>query len=80
MKSQLRFHSYDESSLIEIFPKQGETYIKTEDILEVIEREGDKIALVMFAGVNYYTGQFFDMKKTTEAGHKNCLLYTSRCV
>lgn len=70
VKSQLRFHGYDESSLIEIFPKQGETYIKTENILEVIEREGDKIALVMFAGVNYYTGQFFDMKKITEAGHK----------
>lgn len=75
VKSQLRFHGYDESSLIEIFPKQGETYIKTEDILEVIEREGDKIALVMFAGVNYYTGQFFDMKKITEAGHKKgCLV------
>jgi len=75
VKSQLRFHGYDENSLIEIFPKQGETYIKTEDILEVIEREGDKIALVMFAGVNYYTGQFFDMKKITEAGHKKgCLV------
>jgi len=75
VKSQLRFHGYNESSLIEIFPKQGETYIKTEDILDVIEREGDKIALVMFAGVNYYTGQLFDMKKITEAGHKKgCLV------
>jgi kynureninase len=70
VKSQLRFHGYDDSSLTEIFPKQGETYIKTEDILDVIEREGDKIALVMFAGVNYYTGQLFDLKKITEAGHK----------
>ncbi|MBS1493020.1 MAG: kynureninase [Bacteroidetes bacterium] len=70
VKSQLRFHGYDESSLIEIFPKQGETYIKTEDILDVIEKQGDEIALVMFAGVNYYTGQLFDLKKITEAGHK----------
>jgi len=75
VKSQLRFHGYDENSLIEIFPKENETYIKTEDILEVIEREGDKIALIMFAGVNYYTGQFFDLKKITEAGHKKgCLV------
>lgn len=70
VKSQLRFHGYDESSLIEIFPKQGETYIKTEDILDVIEKQGDEIALIMFAGVNYYTGQLFDLKKITEAGHK----------
>jgi kynureninase len=75
VKSQLRFHGYDENSLLEIFPKQGDTYIKTEDILEVIEREGDKIALIMFAGVNYYTGQLFDLKKITEAGHKKgCLV------
>ncbi len=70
VKSQLRFHGYDESSLIEIFPKQGESYIKTEDILDVIEKQGDEIALIMFAGVNYYTGQLFDLKKITEAGHK----------
>lgn len=70
VKSQLRFHGYDESSLIEIFPKQEETYIKTENILEVIEKQGDEIALIMFAGVNYYTGQLFDLKKITEAGHK----------
>jgi kynureninase len=70
VKSQLRFHGYDENSLIEIFPKQGETYIRTEDILDVIEKQGEEIALVMFAGVNYYTGQLFDLKKITEAGHK----------
>lgn len=70
VKSQLRFHGYDESSLIEIFPKQGESYIKTEDILDVIEKQGDEIALIMFAGVNYYTGQLFDLKKITETGHK----------
>lgn len=75
VKSQLRFHGYDERSLIEIFPKQGDTYIKTEDILDVIEKQGDEIALVMFAGVNYYTGQLFDLKKITEAGHKKgCLV------
>lgn len=75
VKSQLRFHGYDENSLIEIFPKQGETYIQTEDILKVIEEQGDKIALIMFAGVNYYTGQLFDLQKITEAGHKKgCLV------
>lgn len=75
VKSQLRFHGYDENSLIEIFPKQGDTYIKTEDILSIIENEGDKIALIMVAGVNYYTGQLFDLQKITEAGHKKgCLV------
>lgn len=70
VKSQLRFHGYNEDSLIEIFPKENATYIKTDDILEVIENHGDEIALIMFAGVNYYTGQLFDLKKITEAGHK----------
>lgn len=70
VKSQLRFHGYNEDSLIEIFPKENATYIKTDDILEVIDKQGDEIALVMFAGVNYYTGQLFDLKKITEAGHK----------
>jgi len=75
VKSQLRFHGYDENSLIEIFPKQGDTYIQTEDILKVIEEHGEEVALIMFAGVNYYTGQLFDLQKITEAGHKKgCLV------
>ncbi len=71
VKSQLKFHGYDpETSLIELQPRAGETTLRTEDILALIEREGPEIALIMMGGVNYYTGQFFDLKSITKAGHQ----------
>ncbi len=57
-------------NLIELSPREGETTLRTEDILETIERHGDEIALVMMGGVNYYTGQAFDMKAITDTGHR----------
>jgi kynureninase len=76
VKSQLQFHGYDpESSLIELSPRPGETTIHTEDIESLIEREGDTIALFMLAGVNYYSGQFFDyLRITTAARAKGCVV------
>ena len=56
--------------LIELSPREGETTLRTEDIEKIIEENGDEIALIMLGGVNYYTGQAFDMKRITEAGHK----------
>ena len=47
---------------------QGEETLRTEDILDRIEKEGDSIAVVMFSGVQYYTGQLFDMASITKAG------------
>lgn len=71
VQSQIKFHGFNPAdSLLEIFPRKGENYVRTEDILELIEREGKSIALVMLAGVNYYTGQAFEMEKITKAGHK----------
>jgi kynureninase len=71
LQSQINFHGYDpETSLVEINPSEGETVIRTEDIEEYIEREGDSIALVMFSGVNYYSGQAFEVERITKAGHK----------
>ncbi len=67
--SQLKFHDR-EAGLIEISPREGESTLRTEDIVETIEREGSQIALILLGGVNYYTGQAFDMKAITEAGHK----------
>lgn len=49
---------------------QGEETLRTQDILDLIEREGDSVAVVMFSGVQYYTGQLFDMAAITEAGHR----------
>lgn len=49
---------------------QGEETLRTEDILEVIEREGDSIAVVMLPGVQYYTGQLFNMAAITAVGQR----------
>lgn len=71
LESQVKFHGLDiENDLIEVAPREGEYLIREEDILSKIEELNDELALVMIGGVNYYTGQLFDMKKITEAGHK----------
>src|SRR3954468_405931 len=59
--SQARFHGYDpDQAIVELEPRSGEALLRTEDILETIEREGDEIALVLIGNVNYLTGQAFD--------------------
>lgn len=74
VESQLKFHGIT-NGLIELEPREGETTLRTEDILETIDREGDSIALILLGGVNYYTGQAFDMPVITEAGHrKGCIV------
>ncbi len=74
VKSQLRFHGYDpKTALIQLRSQSGDPVIPTQEILDLIEREGDEIALIMIGGVNYYTGQAFEMEKITKAGHaKGC--------
>ncbi len=68
--SQIRFHGLDpETTLIELEPREGETTLRTEDIVRTIEREGPTIALIWLGGVNYYTGQAFEMREITSAGH-----------
>jgi kynureninase len=70
VKSQIRFHGFDPAkSLIELTPREGEACLRDEDIAALIEREGDEIALLLLAGVNYSTGQAFDMAGITRAGH-----------
>jgi kynureninase len=69
--SQIKFHGFDAvESLVEIGPRHGETTLRTGDIVEHIEKEGNSIALVMFGGVNYYTGQTFEMREITAAAHR----------
>ena len=70
-QSQVNFHGYKtEDAIVEIKRREGEHNIRLEDILAKIEEVGEELALVLFGGVNYYTGQVFDMKTITEAGHK----------
>lgn len=70
-QSQVNHHGYKpEDAIVEIKRREGEHNIRLEDILAKIEEIGDELALVLFGGVNYYTGQVFDMKTITEAGHK----------
>ncbi|KAI9488503.1 kynureninase [Zychaea mexicana] len=67
--SQIQLHGYDPSvCLVTIAPRQGEATLRTEDIIEAIQKD-DAIALVLLSGVQYYTGQFFEMEKITKAGH-----------
>jgi kynureninase len=69
--SQIRFHGFDPANdLIELQPRDGEATLRTDDIIDVIENEAGGVALILLGGVNYYTGQAFDMKVITEAGHK----------
>jgi kynureninase len=74
VQSQIRYHGYDPaSSLVEIAPRPRETTIRTEDIEKLLAAEGERIALLMLGGVNYYSGQAFECARITEAAHaKGC--------
>ena len=58
-----------DEAIIEVTPREGEYSIRTEDIIATIEKHSSSIALVLFSGVNYYTGQVFDMPSITKAAH-----------
>lgn len=71
VESQIRYHGFDPaSSLIELKPRPDEVTLRTEDIEAAIAGEGESVALLLIGGVNYYTGQFFDMARITQAGHR----------
>ena len=70
-QSQVHFHGYKpEDAIVEIKRRNGEHNIRLEDVAAKIEEVGEELALVLIGGVNYYTGQVFDMKTITAAGHK----------
>lgn len=71
IQSQVKFHGYDqEDAIIEIIPRDGKYEINHEDIYAAIEEHKDTLALIIIGGVNYFSGQVFDMKAIAEAGHK----------
>ena len=70
-QSQVKLHGFDPiDAVIEVYPKQGVELVTTEDILATIEAHKDSVALVLLSGVNYYTGQVFNIKAITEAAQK----------
>jgi kynureninase len=76
VKSQIHFHGFDPAtSLIELTPRPGESCLRDEDIALLIESAGDDIAVIMLGGVNYATGQAFDMEGITRLGHaRGCVV------
>jgi kynureninase len=74
--SQILHHRLNPADcLLEIAPRGGETTLREEDVMEMIEKEGDNIALVLLSGVQYYTGQFFNIADITTRAHaKGCLV------
>ena len=71
IKSQIKFHGFDpEDTLIELSPRKGKATLRTKDILAAVTDINEELATVILGGVNYYTGQVFDMQSITKAGHK----------
>ena len=70
IESQVKFHGFEyDRAVIELTPREGEHTLRNEDILDAIETHKDELALVFFSGVQYYTGQLFNIKQITEKAH-----------
>ena len=76
VQTQLDFHGFDaDKGLIEWKPRKGEELLNIEDLETILEDQSDEIALLLIGGVNYYTGQYLDLKRIAELGHaKNCMV------
>ena len=71
METQVKWHGFDPAdAIVEVAPRAGEETLRSEDIIETIKRHGEETAVVMFGGVNYYTGQFFDLATIAKAAHE----------
>ena len=70
VESQVKFHGFNPSeAIVEVKPREGEHTLRHQDILDTIEAHKDELALVFFSGVQYYSGQVFNIKEITEKGH-----------
>lgn len=76
VQSQLKVHGFDvEEGLIEWKPREGEYLLNIEDLETIFAEQGDEIDLLLIGGVNYYTGQYLDLKRIAEIGHaKECMV------
>jgi kynureninase len=72
IKTQIRHHGLDpKQALVLARPRQGEAIVRTEEIVALIEKNADSLAVVLLAGVNFFTGQFFDIGAVTTAAQKH---------
>ncbi len=70
VETQLRHHGVDpDEGLVEVGPREGEATIRDDDLLREIEAQGDRLAMIMIGGVNFLTGQLFDLDALTRCGH-----------
>jgi kynureninase len=71
MQSQVRHHGLDPAEcLLHVGPRPGEHLIRAEDVEEILERRGREIAVVLWSGVNFFTGQFFELPRLTMAAQR----------
>ncbi|HPH91168.1 MAG TPA: kynureninase [Ferruginibacter sp.] len=70
IESQIKFHGFTPAdAIIEVAPRAGEYSLRTEDIISTIQQHSSETALILFGGVNYYSGQVLDMESITKAAH-----------
>lgn len=70
VRSQAALHGYDpDEAVVRLRPRDGEHTLRTDDIVDLLERDGSRVALVLLGGVNYYTGELVDIEKITAAAH-----------
>jgi kynureninase len=75
IKTQIAHHGLDpKDALILARPRKDEFRIRTEDIVDLIEKNGDQLAAVMFGGVNFFTGQLFDIEKIAAAARRHRII------
>src|SRR5205823_6643856 len=71
IKTQIVHHGFDpREALVLARPREGEFTVRQDDIEGVLEKQGDEIAVVLMAGMNFFTGQLFDIKKITASAQK----------
>ena len=72
LESQVRFHGFDPASaLIELEADEPNGTLSLAAIERALAEHGPRIALLMLPGVQYRTGQAFDLKAITELGHRH---------
>ncbi|GAB3986652.1 kynureninase [Plantactinospora veratri] len=71
VRSQARHHGLDpDETVVRLRPRPGEETLRTEDVVDYLDREGQRVALVLLGGVNYLTGELMDIPEITRAGHR----------